>query len=87
MKQKVVAEGSDIFLEEGTFRLKVLPAQAKALKSYVGKSITFGIRPEDVQYAENNIENGTILGTVTVVEPLGSETHVYVSTSKSSSNW
>jgi multiple sugar transport system ATP-binding protein len=79
---KVEAEGSDIFVNEGSFRLKVNEKQAKLLKSYVGKNVTFGIRPEDVQYAESAIADKTIVGTVTVVEPLGSETHVYVSTSK-----
>jgi multiple sugar transport system ATP-binding protein len=82
LEVKVEAEGSDIFVNEGSFRLKVNEKQAKSLKSYVGKPVTFGIRPEDVQYAEKNIPDFTITGVVTVVEPLGSETHVYVSTSK-----
>ena len=82
IETKVEAEGNDIFVNEGTFKLKVLPEQAKLLKSYVGKSVTFGIRPEDVQYSEKAIEGETIVGKVAVVEPLGSETHVYVSTSK-----
>ena len=82
MEVKVEAEGANIFVNEGSFRLKVNEQIAKKLKSYVGKSVTFGIRPEDVQYAEDAIADSTITGVVTVVEPLGSETHVYVSTSK-----
>lgn len=82
IETKVEAKGDDVYLNEGTFSLKVLPEQAKLLKSYVGKSLTFGIRPEDVQFTKDTEEGKTIAGTVTVVEPLGSETHVYVTTSK-----
>ncbi len=82
IETKVEAEGEDVFVDEGTFRLKVTAEQAKALKGYVGKSVTFGIRPEDVQYSEKAVKDATITGSVSVVEPLGSETHVYVATSK-----
>ena len=78
----VMAEGNDIYIHEGDFRLKVTPAQAKLLKPYVGKQVTFGIRPEDVAHSSQAIDGQTIDGTVSVVEPLGSETHVFVSTSK-----
>jgi multiple sugar transport system ATP-binding protein len=82
LETKVEAEGDNIYVNEGTFKLQVLPEQAKLLKSYVGKTVTFGIRPEDVQYSEKAIDGKTLVGSVSVVEPLGSETHVYVSTSK-----
>jgi multiple sugar transport system ATP-binding protein len=78
----VEAEGSDIYVNEGTFRLKVLPEQAKALKKFVGKSVTFGIRPEDVEFSHTPVDGETLNGEISVVEPLGSETHVYVATSK-----
>jgi len=78
----VEAQGDDIYVNEGTFKIKVLPAQAKLLKAYVGKEVTFGIRPEDVEFTHKPEDGKTINGHVSVVEPLGSETHVYVSTSK-----
>ena len=62
------------------FDLKVLPEQAKFLKPYVGKEVIFGIRPEDVEFSKEAQEGVTINGHTTVVEPLGSETHVYVAT-------
>ncbi|MDY0303790.1 MAG: sn-glycerol-3-phosphate ABC transporter ATP-binding protein UgpC [Sphaerochaeta sp.] len=79
----VEADGSDIYVNEGTFRLKVNAAQKKLLTPYVGKSVTFGIRPEDVVFSNTANDGETIDGTVSVVEPLGSETHVYIATSKS----
>src|SRR5690554_1093673 len=79
----VEADGSDIYANEGTFRLKVNAAQKKYLTPYVGKMVTFGIRPEDVTFSNTPVDGETIDGTVNVVEPLGSETHVYIATSKS----
>ena len=83
LETAVEADGSDIYVNEGTFRLKVTAEQKKMLTPYVGKSVTFGIRPEDVVFSNTPKDGETINGTVSVVEPLGSETHVYVSTSKS----
>ncbi|MDT4761932.1 sn-glycerol-3-phosphate ABC transporter ATP-binding protein UgpC [Sphaerochaeta sp. PS] len=79
----IEADGNDIYANEGTFRLKVTPEQKKMLTPYVGKSVTFGIRPEDVEFSHITKDGETIDGRVSVVEPLGSETHVYVATSKS----
>ncbi|MBO4716415.1 MAG: ABC transporter ATP-binding protein, partial [Spirochaetales bacterium] len=78
----VMKEGEDIYVHEGDFRLKVTPNQAKLLKDYVGKQVTFGIRPEDVAYEKKSVDGMTIDGKVSVVEPLGSETHVFVATAK-----
>lgn len=78
----IEAEGNDLYANEGTFRLKLNDAQKKMLTSYVGKSVTFGIRPEDVTFSHSPKDGETIDGQVSVVEPLGSETHVYVATSK-----
>ncbi len=78
----VMKEDEDIYVHEGDFRLKVTPKQAKLLKDYVGKQVTFGIRPEDVVYEKKSVDGQTIDGKVSVVEPLGSETHVFVATAK-----
>ena len=72
-----------VSVNEGTFSLEVTDAQAKILKPYVGKEVTFGIRPEDVTFTDKAEEGKTINGHVSVVEPLGAETHVYVATSTS----
>ena len=80
----VKKEADGTYIEEGTFRLKVTDEQAKFLASYDGKPVTFGIRPEDVEFVHNPIDGQTINGKVNVVEPLGSETQVHVATSKAS---
>ncbi|HPE93498.1 MAG TPA: sn-glycerol-3-phosphate ABC transporter ATP-binding protein UgpC [Sphaerochaeta sp.] len=83
LEAAVEADGSNIYVNEGSFRLKVTAEQKKMLTPYVGKSVTFGIRPEDVTFSNTPKDGETIDGTVSVVEPLGSETHVFVSTSRS----
>jgi multiple sugar transport system ATP-binding protein len=83
LETAIEADGDDIYANEGTFRLKVTAEQKKFLTPFVGKSVTFGIRPEDVSFSNTAKDGVTINGTVSVVEPLGSETHVYTSTSKS----
>ncbi len=74
----------EIYLDEGSFKLKVTDAQAKILKDYVGKKVTFGIRPSDLKFSKTEKEGETIVGNLSVVEPLGSETNVFVETSSAS---
>jgi multiple sugar transport system ATP-binding protein len=83
LETAVEADGTEIYVNEGSFRLKVNAEQKKFLTPYVGKSVTFGIRPEDVTFSHTPKDGETIDGRISVVEPLGSETHVYVATTKS----
>jgi multiple sugar transport system ATP-binding protein len=80
MTVDISAEGNQLFADEGSFKIKLGDAQNKLLKDYVGKKVTLGIRPEDVKFSEKPIDDVTINGQVTVIEPLGSEIHVYITT-------
>ncbi|WP_422478559.1 ABC transporter ATP-binding protein [Pleomorphochaeta sp. DL1XJH-081] len=82
MTVKIAAEGKQLFADEGSFRIKLTEKHNKLLADYVGKQVTFGIRPEDVKFSDDAIEDTTINGEVGVVEPLGSETHIYVTAGK-----
>ena len=55
-------------------------ALADKLRSYVGKELLFGVRPEDLVYSETAAPGDTVTAKVTVVEPLGSEILLYVNT-------
>jgi len=73
-----------VCFNEGTCRLTLPDRFGEKLKSHVGKDVTFGIRPENVRTAVGDItEPGKIKATVTVVEPLGDEMIVHLSTDKS----
>ncbi|PKL13931.1 MAG: glycerol-3-phosphate ABC transporter ATP-binding protein [Spirochaetae bacterium HGW-Spirochaetae-8] len=78
MSVDITAEGKQLFADEGTFRIKLTAEQNKLLANYVGKKVTFGVRPEDVKFSDNAIADETINGQVSVIEPLGYGTHIYV---------
>jgi len=79
---KIVSDNGRLFVEDeaGSLGLDVAPGHASALEPYVGKKVTFGIRPEDM--AENPtqvpIAGGSITANVEVVEPMGSEIYLYL---------
>ncbi len=77
---KIVAEGDDLYADEGDFRIKLSAVNKKLLDGYAGKSVIFGIRPEDITIADKAIVGKTINAEVSVIEPLGAETHVYINT-------
>ncbi|MDA8426592.1 MAG: sn-glycerol-3-phosphate ABC transporter ATP-binding protein UgpC [Treponema sp.] len=76
---KVGEEGGRIFVEEAAFKLYPAAEHSSLLKSYIGKEVSFGIRPEDLPYADHQ-GSGVIKAKVTVVEPLGAEIHVWGTT-------
>jgi multiple sugar transport system ATP-binding protein len=76
---KVSEEGGQLYVGEGSFKLRPLPEHSALLKAYVGKEVTLGIRPEDLPVAGEGVDSsaGVISSKVTVVEPLGAEINIY----------
>jgi multiple sugar transport system ATP-binding protein len=81
---KVAEKNGSVVLDEGSFELRPLPEHAEYIKKYVGKEIFFGIRPEDMAYAEHPSGENNIPAKVTVVEPLGADIHLWLTTSGAS---
>jgi multiple sugar transport system ATP-binding protein len=50
------------------------------LKKYTGKELYFGIRPEDLAYSQNPGRENNIPVKITVVEPLGADIHLWLTT-------
>jgi len=78
----VEREGVLVFRsEQSTIHLPVGRTHESALGAYIGKSVTLGIRPEDIYVADRVLtENETApVGPLTldVVEPMGNETFIY----------
>jgi len=75
-----------VWLNEGKFSLKLAVQHQELGKSYIGKSVTCGIRPEDIldrAATPNHVGEGRIaISTIEVVEPMGSEVLLYLSTGK-----
>ncbi|MDX2227363.1 MAG: sn-glycerol-3-phosphate ABC transporter ATP-binding protein UgpC [Verrucomicrobiae bacterium] len=77
------------FQEEtpGMTQLKVEEAHAKKLAAHVGNPVIFGIRPEDIEdklYTSEAPAERCSSAIVEVIEPMGAETFVYLSSGKHS---
>ena len=79
MKVSVKDEGGRLIVDGGEFQLEVAAAHQDRLRSHVGRDALLGIRPEDLSDTEDG-RGSTITASVDVVEPLGAETHIYLST-------
>jgi multiple sugar transport system ATP-binding protein len=77
-------QDGEMFLDEGTFKAAIPSALADRLKPYVDKQITFGVRPEAIgdKTAGGEGHQVAFKAKVEVVEPMGNETIVYVTTGR-----
>jgi len=82
MTVKVLEKNGKIVCDEGSFEITPTEAQAKDLKPYVGKDVSFGIRPEDVKFTDKPAAQDNMQMKITNKEPLGAETHLYLLTNK-----
>ncbi|MCL2441795.1 MAG: ATP-binding cassette domain-containing protein, partial [Treponema sp.] len=78
---KVREDGSSIMLDEGSFKIKADSSHVEHLKPFIGKEVFFGIRPEDLNYSAGDAPNSMPV-KVTVVEPLGADIHLWLTTEK-----
>jgi len=80
---KITEVAGSMYADEGAFKIKLVERHQKSLKNYIGKSVTFGIRPEDLHYDMKASDEFSFKASVEVIEPLGSETTIYVKTENS----
>ncbi|MBM3265021.1 MAG: sn-glycerol-3-phosphate ABC transporter ATP-binding protein UgpC [candidate division Zixibacteria bacterium] len=85
MDGRIEAKNGALVFEEGRLSLTVPETMKPALESYRGQEVVFGIRPENVAAAGTVkawADPQEIAATVEVIEPMGSETFVYLTTGK-----
>lgn len=86
--ESVLTGNSDaMYLDAGTFKLRVPDMFRKDLMPSLNKEVVFGIRPEhisDSQFGGNEGIDNTAQVNVEVVEPMGSEVYIYLSSGKHS---
>jgi multiple sugar transport system ATP-binding protein len=83
----IVDEDSKLFVDGGTFRLRIPPSKANALLPYKGKEVIFGIRPENIHakpYVPPEVTIGDMKVDVDVTERLGNEILLYLLSGKKS---
>jgi multiple sugar transport system ATP-binding protein len=79
----LVGTKDEMYIDAGTFRVKVPAERSAALAPYLGKEVIFGIRPEDIhdpQYTPPGITAAPVECKVDVTELMGSEVYLYLLT-------
>lgn len=75
-KGKIIEDEGELFFESQAFKYPVPEQYRELLQStFLGKSLWLGIRPEHIQLSDTT---GKINATVGVLEPIGSDTYVYI---------
>ena len=71
---------NDRFRFDGDLVKLILPRRwQNRIADYAGKPVVFGVRPEDVQPRQSTSALPRLTATVDAVEPLGAETHLFLS--------
>jgi multiple sugar transport system ATP-binding protein len=85
---RLVSDGNGkLAFDEGRIQIQLPAFYKEQLRDHIGREITFGIRPEDIHDPETvgrSVETAEIVATVEVVEPMGNEVFLYLTTGKSS---
>jgi multiple sugar transport system ATP-binding protein len=80
---KLTGTSDALYVDGGSFKVRVPPDKAEKLSKYAGREIVFGVRPEDIvdrAEAQKVEPESTMKVSVVVVEPMGSEQYVYLMT-------
>jgi multiple sugar transport system ATP-binding protein len=81
MECKVLKEKKGIYLDEGTFKVKITEKMEEDIRPYLNKKVILGVRAEDIYdklYAMDATEENTIIATVELIEPLGAEIYLHM---------
>lgn len=76
-----IIQDNGLFFNSAPTRLKIPEQMTSKLASYLGKEVTFGIRPEDIHdtgKSQNRQDLCEVNSLVEVVEPMGNEIFLYL---------
>ena len=85
MEGKLIKKDGGVYFDEGSFRVKIIEEMHDKLSAYIDKEIIFGIRPENIYdklFASDATPENTLSVLCDVLETMGSENYLYLSTSK-----
>ncbi len=74
-------EGSNLFVKFGSHKIMLTSEKAASVKDYIGKTVIFGIRPEDMYDDADSLakfSNSICKADVEVTELMGAETYLYL---------
>lgn len=78
---ELAQEGEDIVVKTNSFAVKVPENRRATLKSYVGKTVIFGLRPEDIHdpnFAPPHIVSQIVEAEVDLTELMGNEIFLFL---------
>lgn len=70
---KVGSSGGKFSIEGQGFKAFVSSRSANSLESYIGREVTFGVRPEDLELCGDAGADNTFKAKIELVEPVGSD--------------
>lgn len=82
VEASIDSDDSGLFVDAGSFQLPIRPEKEKHLQRLKNKEVILGIRPENIQdkaFAERDITSASVMATVDVIEPLGAEVLLNIS--------
>lgn len=74
-------DGSNIYIDAGSFQIKIPENRADVYMPHEGKDVIFGLRPEDIydpKYEAPDIIGEQVEGLVEVTELMGNEIFVFI---------
>lgn len=83
----IIKKDGKLYFDEGEIQVKIQEKMYDKLNSYVDKKVFFGIRPENIYdklFASAASPENTVRVKCEVVEPMGSENHILLSTDDNS---
>ncbi len=83
---KVTGTADSMFVDGGSFKVRVPSDKVEPLVKFIGQDIVFGVRPEDIAERATIATpppDTSLTVKVDVVEPMGSEQYVYLLTGES----
>ncbi len=73
---ELVSDNAGVIFQKGRFKMEFQEEISTKLQPHIGKSVTLGIRPEDVNEQGAAVPGLSVSGTVNTVLPMGSEQYV-----------
>jgi len=78
---KITKSDGKLMVDAGEFSVEIPKAKVKTYENHVGKSVTLGIRPEDIHdpaFTPGGIEPALVNAKVSVTELMGNEIYAYL---------
>ncbi len=85
MKGRIIKTEGKFYFDEGAFKVKVIEDMYGKIAGYEGKSVLFGVRPHDIYdklFVSDAPTGNVVTAVVEVVEPMGAEVYVYLTSGK-----